>query len=109
MAARFDEPEPTPEFDVGLSHAAESTSTHDDPDRTHLPSDDEAYAAMAAENPPEDMVITRMVGPSPADLQKSRPERDGSATQPKQANRAPYAGFEEGDDEETTTGTGRRR
>ncbi len=127
-APAFAEEEQTPQFASSLAQDAlqrdPMDSTHDDPDRTHMPSDDEAYAAMAAHDPPEDQLITRMVRPSATDLAASRARdlADDSAVAPKQrAPRAPestsetarpprrmYDGFDDGDDE-TTTGAGAPR
>ncbi len=68
-----------------------------------------AEAENAEREPAEDLVITRMVRPNARDLAASRPiapPEAGSATVPREA-RAPYDGF--GEDDETTTGIGRRR
>ena len=121
--ARFgDEDEQTPRFAQGVAHSLDST--HDDPEATHVPSDDEAYAAMAADNPPEEMLITRMVGPEPKDLLASRESdlADASAVAPRRAKdevpthappkpgeRRAYDGFSIDEDEETTTGAGAPR
>ncbi len=70
----------------------------------------EAAEGLRAERQPaEELVITRMVRPNARDLASSRgtaPSETGSATVPREA-RAPYDGF--GEDDETTTGIGRRR
>jgi serine/threonine protein kinase len=120
----FADEEQTPQFASSLAqdalHSSPMDSTHDDPDRTHMPSDDEAYALMAAENPPEDQLITRMVRPSATDLAASRELADASAVAPRQKKpadagpdtarppRRVYDGFDDGDDE-TTTGAGAPR
>ena len=125
----FVDEEETPQFASSLAKDAlhrdpnPMDSTHDDPDRTHMPSDDEAYALMAAENPSEDQLITRMVRPSATDLAASRDRElaDESAVAPRQKPaergqdtarppRQVYDGFDDGEDETTTgAGTPRRR